>query len=118
MSTTYQTQSTPPRVRRAKAWVLEPHHQSMKNASDFGDVTYIYDERDERPGIWSPEFVPVAVQDLIAKDFDPEHDYFVVVGNMVPLAMLLCGLVARFGRINALLFSATERSYVHRRLGG
>lgn len=106
--------ATKTQTRKARAFVLEPFDLPLKNAREYGDVTYVYDKDAERPSIWSPDFVPDVMRTLDRMGYDPDLDYFVVYGHQVPLVMTLCALAAHGGTVNLLLWSATERRYVAR----
>jgi hypothetical protein len=98
-----------------RAFILEPAHVNVSKAEPFGELVYIWPKNSHRPSIWTSEFLQATTARLEDElDYYPTDDYFVVAGNMVPMAMVMTHLALRNGIIRLLLYSASERCYTER----
>ena len=102
----------------ARVFALEPCRQDISSARKFGRITYLFERDGDRSSIWAPEFPREIVQKLDALGFEPDVDFFVVAGQMVPLVIAISSIVATYGATNVLFYSSTERHYVTRTIGG
>lgn len=101
----------------SRAFVLEPCNLDVSGAEVFGDVTYVFDVGSKRHSIWSEEYAVDVVSAMRRHEFDADEDYFVVAGHMVSVVRAIDALVREYGFIQSLMFSATDRHYIARRLG-
>lgn len=85
-------------------------------ATRYGDVKLVFDQREEKPSIWSTLYYEHAVDRMVKQDYDPDLDYLVAAGSQVPLLLLVATLVAKFGQVNLLLFDSTTSEYIHKRV--
>lgn len=100
-----------------KVFVVEPTNLDVRKASRFGCIVQVFEDNDSRSSIWDEAFKVELIQALDYHGFDPATDYLLVAGGFVPLALAIGTMVAEYGPIQVLLFSATERDYVPRITG-
>lgn len=105
-------------MSRARSFVIEKTTYDVTQASKFGEIVYVYSERERRSSIWSDDFVRDVLNRLSEADFDPSADYFVIAGSTVPVTKIVAALAATYGRFRALCFSATDHDYVFQEYGG
>jgi hypothetical protein len=94
-----------------KAVILEPFKLDTSGAAAFGEIKYIYQNGEERPSIWLDEFCSDVMDRLAAMMFDPSRDVFVFAGQLIPMTRIAAALVVEYGEVQALFWSATNRSY-------
>ena len=102
-----------------RIFVLEKHRKGgEQQAARYGEkIVLLFKPQDQRPSIWSREFVEEAMARLKEYEFDPNEDAFLVSGSFVPIARVITAMAVAYVSFNALLFSATTSDYVSRRLG-
>lgn len=101
----------------ARAFLLEEHRLDVSQAAQFGSITCLFGSKRSRNSIWDSEFKCQILEAMNSENYDPKIDYFIVVGSMVPIAIAIATLVAFYGPIQVLLFSAVERQYISRTIG-
>lgn len=102
----------------SKAYMLQPHGKGLANVMDFGSPTIIFDDSRPRPGMWrGDEYLREGLRRMEEDGYDPERDYFVVVGNMVLAALFCAALNERYPHAQVLCFDSITSEYVARRLG-
>lgn len=105
-------------TRLVRVFVLEPTDQPTHLAQRFGNLTYVFEEFEERSSIWDTEQLTKEILQQLREDsFDPMKDYVVVTGKNVPLAVYLAAVAAEYGAFQALLYDAKDRQYCERVLG-
>ncbi len=100
-----------------RAFVLERCNVDVSKASVFGNIVYVFDGNQRRSSIWSTNFITDVCSRLKDLEYDPANDYFVIVGPIVPLCKTIGHLVAQYGLIRALCWSASECSYTIQEIG-
>lgn len=102
-----------------RVFLLEPlRNLNVASAQQFGNVQYILPEDCERTSIWrTEEFARQIIDKLYSLHYVPSEDYIAVTGQIVPLAIMIAAIANEWGCFRALLFSATDHSYVERMLG-
>jgi len=101
---------------KTRAFVLEPASQSVHTAREYGEITYIFQKGEKRSSIWSEEFKQELLDCLEAQQFNPKVDCFVVTGHLVPLTIAVTTILIKYGCLQVLFYSATERQYVLRKI--
>jgi len=86
----------------------------ISDARRFGEITYIYDERDRKPSVWSNALIKDVMARLERCDYDADLDYILVVGNVVTIVMIVANLAMAYDTLNLLLFDASQEEYVHK----
>jgi hypothetical protein len=100
-----------------KAFILEPCSLNVSTAATFGELVYVFDKGERRSSIWAPAFRQEIIEALERKDFDPDRDYFVVAGHMVPLVIAVSVLQEYYGYVKTLMFCSVSRGYTNYILG-
>lgn len=103
-----------------RVFVVEPYRQNGVNvgrAAAHGSIKYLFAEHGSRPSIWADDFVPMLLARLEHNGFDPERDFFAVVGHMVTVVMSATAIVAKYGSARGLYYSSANQHYVERQLG-
>lgn len=99
---------------KPRVFAFERCEQDVSAAAKFGEVVYLFDADGSRPSIWSDEFGEQVVKTLMNWRFNPDEDFILCTGKMVPLMMLSLTALAEFEVINLLLYNSVEREYVRR----
>lgn len=100
-----------------RVFMVEEYKVDARNAERFGTLVYIFQPNEYRPSIWDEAFRDAAIARLDKMDYDPTVDYIIVAGAIVPLTLVLTELVATFGEIQVLFYSASEREYTAKTVG-
>jgi len=101
-----------------KAIVIEQACKiNVSRAKAYGELSYIFPTGASRSSIWSEEFMDEALTSLAAMEYQPRLDCIVLVGAVVPLTKIIARLVAIYGQIRVLCWSATERDYILQEVG-
>jgi hypothetical protein len=101
-----------------RSFVLEPCKPDVSAAEKYGKVTYVFGPEYRRCSIWDDAFPATVMLRLRELGYNPEEDYLVIAGHVVPLVQAVVTCIVEWGHINVLFFSATDRDYIARRLGG
>ena len=101
----------------ARAFAVEQGKQDLSKAKEYGRIVYLFKADGERSSIWSNDFPQEVLTALEEYNYDPENDYLIVAGSMVPIALAVGRLVSQFGSIKALLYNSSEGCYISRILG-
>lgn len=101
----------------SKVFVLERTKVDISDAKRYGTVEYVYEDNDRRLSIWDENYKWDTLDVLEHLGFNAERDYLLIAGNVVPMIIVATAMVSKYGRIQALLYSATERAYILRWLG-
>lgn len=104
------------KTSRPRVFVLEPHDKDFRHAETFGDIEFIFDDG-PRPSIWDRALVANALGYLHGRKYNPNVDYVLAVGAMVPMLMFFTALVETWRSPQVLYWDAQHRCYVERRLG-
>jgi hypothetical protein len=99
-----------------RAFVLTPCSMDVSEASMYGDIKYVFAADESRPSIWRADFLHEVVRRLEHDKFDPREDFFVATGAFVPVVLVACELVARYGSLRCLVFNSVDCNYVERRI--
>jgi hypothetical protein len=103
---------------RPRAFILEPQEKlDLRPAKLWGDIVYIFAEYDSRPSIWHQKLIDDAIGILQQYDYDPDKDYLIVAGAMVPLVMFVSAVCEVWRCPKVLYWDMRHRCYVERRLG-
>ena len=106
----------------AKVFILErlnekQRHISLDGARDYGDIVYVFEEDSDRSSIWAESFKKELIVSFEKKGFNPEKDYFCIVGYIVPMVIAISELIVEYGEVRTLLYSAVNQSYLPKKLG-
>lgn len=96
--------------RPQRAFLLEETDLDTTGASAFGNVEVLFTQAVYRPSIWSDEFAERVLERLKEVRFDPEHDYIVLTGQVVPLVKATTAIIEAYGYCKALAFDTRDRS--------
>ena len=98
--------------------MLMPHDNiDVRPAQQFGDIKYIFDAHESRPSIWDQQLLNDAISALQQYDYDPDKDYILAAGAMVPLIMFVAAVCDVWECPKVLYWDMRHRCYVERRLG-
>lgn len=84
----------------------------LSDAERFGEIVKLYEPSERLPNIFGPEFEEDIYQRLMRFRYDPEVDYFIVVGSLIPL-FRVATVLSTFDEVpfKVLLFNAVTQSY-------
>lgn len=94
-----------------KVYFVEPPKVGTGNASEFGEVQYIFIPGVKRASQWSEKFLEEVDARLTEIEFDYTNDFFVSSGNQMQVVRVLSLLQSRYGRVKVLFFSPPDQSY-------
>lgn len=98
-----------------KVFVLfEDTKKDVSDAGRFGEITYVYPTNEPHPKVWTNSFVQDMLKRLSDLQFNPEVDYVVVSGTVVPLVLLLTRLARDYQTLNMLLYDSSVDEYIHK----
>lgn len=107
----------------SRTFVLEPPRAGPRGNIDltearrFGEIIYLFEPGDHRAGIFEDMFSDDVLNALDDHGYDPDKDYFVFAGGLVPMCRIASVLTGRYGRFRALLFCTSTRNYVDIMMG-
>jgi hypothetical protein len=85
--------------------------------AEHGAPVYLFDW-DQRPRAFETErMLDRVIEQLKAREFDPERDALVLSGQLVYVSVLLAAALMEHGRVNLLVFDAVNERYVARSMG-
>jgi len=71
----------------------------------------------DRPSMWhTEEFADEIIKKLEEHNYNPETDYLLVAGHVVPLIIFTCTVVSQWENVQVLFWSSGFQKYVVRRL--
>lgn len=83
------------------------------NKSDKSDKSDKFD----RPSQWDTKrFTQEIIKQLENNNYDPEVDYLLVAGHVIPLVIFTCSVVGQWENVQMLFWSSGYQKYVMRRL--
>ena len=92
-------------------------HIDLAKASEFGELTYVFNRDDRRDSVFSCNgFVGSALKSLKQLNFDPHVDVFCIAGSMVPITISASAILCVYGRLDVLLYNARDEEYILRSL--
>lgn len=95
----------------SRVFMLMPHDKNLSDARRFGELVMLYDKRESRPSIWDPAFLLEALDRLQDYQYDPERDFVLLAGHMVPTVLFCCAIVQRWPKTRALCYDMISGSY-------
>ena len=98
--------------KTAQVIALEVSKYNLDGAEKYGELMYIFPPDDPRPSVWTNQY-RLAIERALRTDleFDPALDYILLVGQILPLAILINILSSKYRTFKALVFNATTREY-------
>lgn len=103
--------------RSPRVFMLMPHDKNVRASRRFGELVVVFDKQESRPSIWDPSFLLEALDRMQDYQFDPQRDYILVVGSMVPVVMWCAAAFHRWPGTRILCFDIASGDYVARTLG-
>lgn len=101
-----------------RCFVIEPVRNVDINAADkFGNIVVLFPAGVSRPSIWEESYVAAVLKKLASYSYDPDTDYLVIAGPVVPLVKVIGMLCSTYSKIRALCWSASERDYILQEIG-
>lgn len=98
-------------------FVLEQTEVDVSPAKEYGRIAHVFRPNERRPSIWTPEFREELLETFVEMGYDPENDYVVIAGRMVPLVKMVATLVAEYRTIRVLFYVSSEERYIVQRIG-
>lgn len=103
--------------KTARVFLLEPgQNVDVSHSANFGILTPIFEKKDFRPNVWSNEFADEFVRRLDEHKYNPNLDYMLIAGHMVPLTICVANIVREWGdecdKIKFLLWDSKRFEYV------
>ena len=99
-----------------RVFLLEPCRQNTEDAKRFGEVKYLFLEEGSRSSIWAEEFTEELLEELDLLEFNPNVDYILVAGGVVPNFIAAAAIGGAYGQFKALLYDAKTSTYKERLL--
>ena len=103
----------------SKVFVLEQPNASLdiSKAKDFGELVFVFDRKEYRCSCFKTvEYTEKILNNMETLGYDPDVDFFLVAGSMVPIVTAMVGVVSAFGKVKVLFYRANEMEYVERTL--
>jgi hypothetical protein len=109
----------PPNIsQQPRVFMLEPHDKDVRNAEAFGRIVRIFDGKSSRPSIWdNDKFSEDAISILRQWNYNPNVDYVLAVGALVPMIMFCTAICDIWECPQVLYWDMPNRRYIVRRLG-
>jgi len=104
-------------TKTARVFMLAPHDKNVSRAKRYGELEMIYDRDESRPSIWDEAMYDEALERLAELDYDPNHDYILIAGTMVPVVTFVARLVAEYGQIKTLCYDMVSGEYAQKLMG-
>jgi hypothetical protein len=98
--------------KTAQVIALEMTKYNLEGAEKFGELMYIFPPDESRPSVWTNQYrlnIEHALDKIL--EFDPALDYVLLVGQILPLAILINILSSKYRAFKALVFNAGSREY-------
>jgi hypothetical protein len=92
--------------------MLMPHDKNVSRASEFGKIQLLFDRSESRPSIWDMALYDEAIDRLAEEHYNPDQDYILVAGTMVPTVLFVAQLVAAHKKVKLLCFDMPSGEYV------
>lgn len=71
----------------------------------------------DRPSMWdTEEFKEQILKELEDHKYDPEKDYLLIAGHIIPIVIFVAAVVAEWENIHVLFWSSGYKKYVVRKL--
>lgn len=102
---------------KPRVFMLLPNDKDTRGAAGFGKLILLFQQDEQRPSIWDSAFVDEAVRRLDLQNYDPDRDYLLVAGMMVPLVAMFTRLGFEYGHVMALCFDMRDNRYIAKRFG-
>lgn len=96
---------------QAQVLALEISKYDLSSCNSFGFLQFIFPPDGPKPSVWTREYRLEIERALEDYEFDPAIDYIVLVGQMLPLAILVNILSTKYRAFKALVFNANSREY-------
>lgn len=96
----------------ARVFSYEPQDKfDLGNAEGFGQIVYLYKNKEARPNLFSKAFVDDVLDRLEISEFNPDKDYFLIVGGLTPLVLIASIMAKEYRDIKLLVFNMVARLY-------
>lgn len=87
----------------------------LTDAERYGEVTFLFDRFDVSP-MDGEEFVDAVRDKLVRAGFDPDRDFFIVAGPVLPVTLAFGAVCSQWHTVKVLMFDARESRYAARRV--
>jgi len=107
--------------KSSRVFIIEPLRRELNisSARIYGHLTYIFDNDVRRCSVFKhKEYGHALLERLRGHAFKPEHDYIVIVGTMLTVAMSIIVIAQAYTQFNILLFNSIENKYVPKQING
>lgn len=107
----------------ARVFILQTPRRDMdvSKALSYGKIDVLFfasPTGSPRPSIFRVgEFSRALLKRLREASYDPDVDYFCIVGSIVSMTISVAALVNAYKKIRVLLYNSTQESYVARIIG-
>jgi len=103
--------------QRPRVFMLQPHKVDISPAFEYGQVRFIFKKGENRPSIWSDDFVEEVLNRLEDEEFNPQVDFLLAAGNFVPVVRAFAAIAKRYTPTPKVLFyDAVQARYLPLRL--
>lgn len=119
------SQQIPIKRKTSRVFMLEEtQNVDVTSAYEYGPIIPLFkytnadcvDNKSDRPSIWKTgEFTREIIKRLEENDFDPENDYLLIAGHVVPTQMMSIAATIHWETIQFLFWSSYLGKYVARR---
>lgn len=100
-----------------RTFILQVPRRKDISLEALGEYVELLPENNPRPSVFSPDFGRMVLANARSKDFDPEHDYFAIVGSMASMVVAVGAMIKRYGSIRALIYHSSQATYIPVDLG-
>lgn len=110
-------------INTARVFLLETaQNVDVTSAMEYGPLIPLFkrEQTNDKPSIWGEEFIDEFIYRLEQQNYNPEVDYLLIAGHMVPIAIWVASVTkewdeARF--VQLLLWSSGYGRYVVKKIG-
>jgi hypothetical protein len=93
-----------------RAFLLEETDLDVTSASAFGAIEVLFSSNVPRPSIWSDDFEDRVLERLIEVRFNPDRDFIILTGQVVPLVRATTVVSEAYGHFKVLAFDTRDRA--------
>lgn len=101
----------------SRVFIVESPRREVdySSATEYGNLTFIFCKERQRPSPYNcNEFMQETYKIFEDLKFNPDKDYFCLVGNMLINALTIGVLTREYPKFNLLVYSSVDTKYVLR----
>lgn len=114
----------------SRVFVLESvQNVPISSAEEYGKIVPLFEAAEipgekrcysTRPSIWTEDEngSPTLIKDILHKlesyNYDPEKDYLLIAGHMIPVVILIAAAIIEYEKVQVLFWSPDWKQYVVR----